>query len=137
MVVRCVDDCGRDSAIRLEKRQILQRGTEYGFDADPKYALAHAALSTTWSAQGYDVRARDEAKKAFGLSAGLPRENRLAIEGQYRFMVGSVAQDSSPKDRSHASGNHRLATFADLHMLTTTVCLPPVRTFCYVTNASW
>jgi serine/threonine protein kinase/tetratricopeptide (TPR) repeat protein len=51
--------------------------------ADPAYAPAHSALSAAWSALGYDARAADEAKKAFDLSANLPREQRLAIEGRY------------------------------------------------------
>jgi tetratricopeptide (TPR) repeat protein/TolB-like protein len=51
--------------------------------ADPKYALAHSALSAAWSAMGYDAKAADEAKKAFDLSGGLPREEHLAIEGRY------------------------------------------------------
>jgi tetratricopeptide (TPR) repeat protein/tRNA A-37 threonylcarbamoyl transferase component Bud32 len=52
--------------------------------ADPGNALAHSALATAWSALGYDAHARDEAKAAFGLSTGLPEEERLLIEGRYR-----------------------------------------------------
>jgi serine/threonine protein kinase/tetratricopeptide (TPR) repeat protein len=52
--------------------------------ADPDYALAHSALSEAWSALGYDARAENEAKKAFDLSAGLSREERLSVEGRYR-----------------------------------------------------
>ncbi len=51
---------------------------------DPSHALSHAALAESWSSLGYDSRARDEAKKAFDLSEGLSREERLAIEGKYR-----------------------------------------------------
>jgi tetratricopeptide (TPR) repeat protein len=56
--------------------------------ANPKYALAHQALSSAWSALGYDAQARTEAKQAFDLSANLPREQRLVIEGRYRETVG-------------------------------------------------
>jgi TolB-like protein/Tfp pilus assembly protein PilF len=56
---------------------------EQAVAADPKYALAHSALSAAWSAMGYDAKAADEAKKAFDLSGGLPREEHLAIEGRY------------------------------------------------------
>ncbi len=51
--------------------------------ADPNYAMAHSALAAAWSALGYDQRAKDEAAKAFQLSAKLSREDRLAIEGRY------------------------------------------------------
>jgi TolB-like protein/Tfp pilus assembly protein PilF len=56
---------------------------EQAVTADPKYALAHSALSAAWSAMGYDAKAADEAKKAFDLSGGLPREEHLVIEGRY------------------------------------------------------
>jgi TolB-like protein/Tfp pilus assembly protein PilF len=56
---------------------------EQAVAADPKYALAHSALSAAWSAMGYDAKAAEEAKKAFDLSGGLPREEHLAIEGWY------------------------------------------------------
>jgi serine/threonine protein kinase/tetratricopeptide (TPR) repeat protein len=69
----------------LSARDLLQQAV----DADPKHALAHAALSQAWSVLGYDARASDEAKKAFDLSGNLPRENRLSIEARYR----EVARD--------------------------------------------
>lgn len=47
-------------------------------------ALCHSALAAAWFALGYDGRAREEAKTAFDLSANLPREERLLIEGRYR-----------------------------------------------------
>ncbi|HEX4802099.1 MAG TPA: tetratricopeptide repeat protein, partial [Myxococcaceae bacterium] len=51
---------------------------------DPNHALAHSALSLAWSMLGYDVKAQDEAKRAFDLSANLSREDRLKVEGRYR-----------------------------------------------------
>jgi tetratricopeptide (TPR) repeat protein/tRNA A-37 threonylcarbamoyl transferase component Bud32 len=51
--------------------------------ADPQHALAHSALAAAWSALGYDAKATEEAKKAFDLSANLPREDRLWVEGRY------------------------------------------------------
>jgi eukaryotic-like serine/threonine-protein kinase len=51
--------------------------------ADPDYALARSALAAAWSGMGYDDRARDNAKRAFDLSAKLSREQRFAIEGRY------------------------------------------------------
>ncbi|HXX27230.1 MAG TPA: tetratricopeptide repeat protein [Terriglobales bacterium] len=50
---------------------------------DPSFALAHSALADTWSMQGYDVKAQAESKRALDLSAELPRESRLWIEGRY------------------------------------------------------
>jgi eukaryotic-like serine/threonine-protein kinase len=55
--------------------------------ADSSYPLAHAALAGAWSALGYDAKAREEARRAFDLSGNLSREDRLAVEGQYRETV--------------------------------------------------
>ncbi|HEV7786257.1 MAG TPA: serine/threonine-protein kinase, partial [Thermoanaerobaculia bacterium] len=55
--------------------------------AEPGNALSHSALATAWSALGYDARSRDEGKAAFDLSANLPREERLLIEGRYREVL--------------------------------------------------
>src|SRR5205085_7490111 len=51
--------------------------------AAPGHALSHAALASASSLLGYDAEARDEARKALDLSAGLNREERLTIEGRY------------------------------------------------------
>lgn len=51
---------------------------------DPNHALSHSALAESWSALGYDANSQAEAKKAFELSANLPREERLSIEGRYK-----------------------------------------------------
>ncbi|HEY6944284.1 MAG TPA: tetratricopeptide repeat protein, partial [Candidatus Acidoferrum sp.] len=63
----------------LGARDLLEKAVE----ADPSYALAHSALSAAWSSLGYDAKAAEEAKKAFDLSANLPREDHLSIEGRY------------------------------------------------------
>jgi serine/threonine protein kinase/Tfp pilus assembly protein PilF len=68
----------------LTARDLLQKAVA----ADPKYGLAHEALSAAWVALGYDAKAREEAKQAFDLSANLPREQRLLIEGRYRETAG-------------------------------------------------
>jgi len=52
--------------------------------SDSNHALSHAALSESWSALGFDQKARDEAKKAVDLSAKLSREDQLWVEGRYR-----------------------------------------------------
>lgn len=59
-------------------RDLLTRAVE----AEPSSPLAHAALSQAWSQLGYDQRAVEEAQRAFDMSAGLPREQGLAIEAR-------------------------------------------------------
>ncbi len=54
--------------------------------ADPQFPLAHSALAAAYSGLGYDGKAEEEAKKAFDLSGSLNREERLVIEGRYRFI---------------------------------------------------
>jgi DNA-binding winged helix-turn-helix (wHTH) protein/tetratricopeptide (TPR) repeat protein len=51
---------------------------------EPDFAGGHRALSTAWQQMGYELAARDQAKRAFELSVGLPRQERLAIEARYR-----------------------------------------------------
>ena len=50
---------------------------------EPEFPLAHSALSDAWDHLGYDLKARDEAEHALGLSGHLGPEERLQIEGQY------------------------------------------------------
>jgi eukaryotic-like serine/threonine-protein kinase len=66
----------------LAARDLLRRAVT----ADPTFPLAHAALAEAWSVLGYDAEARREAKAALDLSAGLPREERLAVEGRHYAM---------------------------------------------------
>ena len=61
-------------------RELLERAVA----ADPRNALAHSGLASALATLGYDRRAREEAKAAFDLSASLPPEDRLLIEGRYR-----------------------------------------------------
>ena len=68
----------------LGARDLLEKAVT----VDPAYAPAHSALAAAWSALGYDAKAKDEAKKAFDLSANLSREDRLMVEGRYRETVG-------------------------------------------------
>jgi len=62
--------------------------------ASPDQPLAHAALSAALSDLGYDEQARKEAQRAFELSSGLPREERLAVEGRFREAAGEWPQAS-------------------------------------------
>lgn len=61
---------------------------------DPNYALAHSALAEAWRSLGYANKSAREAKKAMDLSAGLSRENRLAIEAQYRNSTREIARET-------------------------------------------
>ncbi len=56
--------------------------------AEPDFARGHAALAIAWSALGRDDRAAEEARKAFDLSAGMSREERLLTEARYREAIG-------------------------------------------------
>ena len=59
----------------------------------PDHALSHAALAAASSLLGYDVEARDEARKALELSSELSREERLSIQG--RFFESTRAWDKA------------------------------------------
>ncbi|MGB8542785.1 MAG: winged helix-turn-helix domain-containing protein, partial [Candidatus Acidiferrales bacterium] len=52
--------------------------------SDPNFSLAHSALSDTWWHLGYGEKAKAETMRALELSAALPQEERLLIEGSYR-----------------------------------------------------
>lgn len=52
---------------------------------DPSYAPGHAALAEALGVLGYETQARDEARTAFELAGNFGAEERLAIEGRYRF----------------------------------------------------
>jgi eukaryotic-like serine/threonine-protein kinase len=60
-------------------RDLLEKASR----VDPKFALIHSALADAWKTLGYDQNASEQAKKALDLSAGLPREQHLWIEGRY------------------------------------------------------
>ncbi|MEO8502846.1 MAG: tetratricopeptide repeat protein [Acidobacteriota bacterium] len=60
-------------------RQLLEQAVA----ADPQSPLAHSALAAAWSALGFGEKAAQEGKKALDLSADLPREQKLEVEGRY------------------------------------------------------
>ena len=55
---------------------------------DPSSPFIHSALSSAWSALGYQARAQDEAKRALDTARNLRREDFLPIEGRYREVAG-------------------------------------------------
>ncbi len=69
--------------LRLFDAQGARDLLEKAVATEPDYPLAHSALSAAWTALGYDENAKKEAKKAFDLSAGLSREERLSVEARY------------------------------------------------------
>jgi eukaryotic-like serine/threonine-protein kinase len=62
----------------LGARDLLQKACA----ADPNFALAHSALADAWNSLGYSAATQQEAAKADQLSTGLPREQRLWIQGR-------------------------------------------------------
>jgi eukaryotic-like serine/threonine-protein kinase len=65
-----------------EARDLLQQAVA----ADPKFALSHSALAEAWLRLGYDKNAQHEARQGYDLSANLSREDRLVVEGRYRYI---------------------------------------------------
>lgn len=65
-------------------RDLLKRAVA----ADPKFALAHSALSSAYSGLGFQALARDEGKQALQHSRDLPQETALVIQGQYQESIG-------------------------------------------------
>jgi tetratricopeptide (TPR) repeat protein/tRNA A-37 threonylcarbamoyl transferase component Bud32 len=72
------------SKLRIYDALTARSALERAVGADPSHALAHSALSAAWSSLGYDARAQEAAKRAFELSAGMSREDRLFVEGRFR-----------------------------------------------------
>jgi eukaryotic-like serine/threonine-protein kinase len=56
---------------------------EQAVEADPKFPLAHAALSRSLVQLGYEQQAVVHARRAVALADNLPREDRLLIEAWY------------------------------------------------------
>lgn len=71
----------------LEARQLLERAAA----AENDNPLIHSALAAAWSALGYGGKSAEEARKAFELSARLPHEEKLLIEGRLREAEGKFA----------------------------------------------
>lgn len=65
----------------LSARDLLQQAVAI----EPKYPLSRVALALAWSTLGFEQKAKEEANRAFQLSASLSREDRLAVEGAYRL----------------------------------------------------
>ncbi|HEY6555376.1 MAG TPA: tetratricopeptide repeat protein, partial [Vicinamibacteria bacterium] len=71
------------AALRVFDAVTAQPLLEKAAALDPKHPQTHAALAAAWSALGYDTKASAEARRAFELSTGLSREERLSIQGRH------------------------------------------------------
>ena len=78
--------------VRIFNPQQATVSLEKAVAADPQFPLAHSALASALWELGYDVKAENEAKKAFSLSGNLNREERLVIEGRYRVIANQWDQ---------------------------------------------
>ena len=83
-----------EGLMRLRRFDALGARTllEQAIQADPKFPLAHSALATTWSALGYDSKAKEAASRAFQLAANLSRADRLQVEGTFHEMSSEWKQ---------------------------------------------
>jgi tetratricopeptide (TPR) repeat protein len=64
----------------VSARDLLQQAVSI----EPNFPLAHSSLAMAWSDLGYDANAREQAKLAMDLSAGLSKEQSLLVQGAYR-----------------------------------------------------
>ncbi len=62
----------------VQAERLLSRAAE----REPANPMIHMALSSAWTALGYDRQALNAAQQAFNASGGLTREGRLTIEGR-------------------------------------------------------
>ncbi|HSN30500.1 MAG TPA: protein kinase, partial [Kofleriaceae bacterium] len=73
-------------------RSFQPAAAEKAFDAalaiEPGQPVVYSALASAWHDLEADQPQREAARKAFELSANLPREQRLAIEATYREAIG-------------------------------------------------
>jgi len=75
----------------LGARELLEKAAKIESD----HAGTHLALSDAWSALGFDAESRAEAERAVQLSAKLPRQQALAMQGKLalRTSDGTHATD--------------------------------------------
>lgn len=78
-------------ALRLRDGPRARDLLQASIAADGDFALAHAALSTTWRLLGYDTRGAASAKRAFEMSSRLSAEDRMSVEAQYFEASGQYA----------------------------------------------
>jgi tetratricopeptide (TPR) repeat protein len=74
--------------LRREECRDAQQLLEEAVKADPTLAQAHASLAEALWCVGYEERGSVEAKRAFELSANLPRRERLQVQGTVWMLTG-------------------------------------------------
>jgi DNA-binding winged helix-turn-helix (wHTH) protein/tetratricopeptide (TPR) repeat protein len=79
----------------LAARDLLEQATR----VDPKFSLAHAMLAQAWSQLGYGDKRKGEAKLALDLSADLPQQLRMIVQGEYDASTGRL-EDLASIDRA-------------------------------------
>jgi DNA-binding winged helix-turn-helix (wHTH) protein/tetratricopeptide (TPR) repeat protein/TolB-like protein len=62
---------------------------------DPKFPLLHLNLAVAWGQLGYEQKRKEESKRAFDLSSGLPTVERLLIEGNYYASIADHEKAAS------------------------------------------
>ncbi|MGZ3407709.1 MAG: protein kinase domain-containing protein, partial [Polyangia bacterium] len=72
------------TALRRFDPAAAQRAFAAALAVEPDQPIVHAAQAQAWHELESEERERQEAKRAFELSSGLPREQRLSIEAAYR-----------------------------------------------------
>src|SRR5215467_9346308 len=75
----------------LAARDLLQQACA----ADPKFSLAHLMLARAWGGLGYEQKHKEEVKKALDLSTGMPRTERMLIEGDYYASLADYEKAAS------------------------------------------
>jgi len=102
----------------------------------PEFVLARTELANALDRAGFSAEARDTARFAFESAGGLPEQQRMAVEAEYRALSGEQERaaglwatlfDLSPDDvrlgvrlASVQSGDARKATLVRLQRLPTT-----------------
>ncbi|HTE52291.1 MAG TPA: protein kinase [Kofleriaceae bacterium] len=71
------------AALGRYEAQKARANFERAIALEPNNAKYHAALASAWRALQFPDRTRQEAERAFELSAGLPRPERLFIEARH------------------------------------------------------
>lgn len=82
---------GLDKLRRLDALG-AQELLEAAVAAAPDHPLPHAVLAEAWSLQGYDQKAKTEAKVAADASGRLPDDDRAVIEGRYHQIHNNWAK---------------------------------------------
>jgi DNA-binding winged helix-turn-helix (wHTH) protein/tetratricopeptide (TPR) repeat protein len=62
--------------------------------ADPQFPLSHAGLADALWHLGYASKSSEESKRAVELSANLPEEERLAVQGSYQAGISNWSEAS-------------------------------------------